>query len=371
MKNYGRLKILILSSCQGRIFGGYENWVDNISIQLAKLGFYVHIVTGPNNLNPSHPRIHFHKFPIIGHESMPIKKRPFNEIAGWIETTSLTFNARKFLSRNKWDVILIAAWTDGYIFKLFLPISGKTIYTFHTTPLPWLKLLFEPLKDADVVTVTSHYVADYVDELYGIKAEVIPIGVDLERFNPSINCKGIRNNLNIGKKDVMILFVGRLEKKKGVWTLLKATSKLPENIHTVFVGTGTQEIDLKMAAKGMKNIHITGKVENSVLPKMYAAADIVCVPSEYEESSGSIQMEAMASGKPVIVSNSGGLAETVQKEYQFKAGDWKELRNKLIDLASNNNKRKRLGRIGRQRAIKLYDWDKIGQRYVKIISDLK
>ena len=115
-----------------------------------------------------------------------------------------------------------------------------------------------------------------------------------------------RNETNEG----YILYFGRLSPEKGVKTLIEAAIKC--GCHLMILGTGPQEEELKELAKDAENIEFKGFQTGEALHKFVKNSKCVVLPSEWYENGPYSAMEAMALGKPLIVSNYGGLPELVE-----------------------------------------------------------
>lgn len=107
-----------------------------------------------------------------------------------------------------------------------------------------------------------------------------------------------------------VLFVGRLIAKKGIKNILYAASKLPR-INFLIVGNGPLETYVKKYVQKHKNIRFLGAIPNQKLPRIYHQASILCIASLYPEGFGRVNMEAVASGLPVIGSNLGSIPEAL------------------------------------------------------------
>ena len=111
-------------------------------------------------------------------------------------------------------------------------------------------------------------------------------------------------------KDGYVLYFGRLSQEKGVKTLIEA-AKL-SGCHLVILGTGPQEAELKACAEGCANIEFKGFQTGEPLKNYIRGSRCVVLPSEWYENGPYSAMEAMAMGKPLIVSGNGGLPELVE-----------------------------------------------------------
>ena len=112
------------------------------------------------------------------------------------------------------------------------------------------------------------------------------------------------------KPEDYVLFFGRLSSEKGVGTLIEAAKSC--GCRLVILGTGPQEAELKARAEGCENIEFKGFQTGEALAAYVRNSRCVVLPSEWYENGPYSAMEAMAMGKPLIVSNLGGLPELVE-----------------------------------------------------------
>lgn len=180
---------------------------------------------------------------------------------------------------------------------------------------------------ADRITAATQSERQELIEHYGAdeaRIDVIPPGVDLQRFKPTDQTEA-KNRIDVDCGDQLVMFVGRIEKLKGVDTLLRAMDILDEKDTekkrcVVIVGgdpwADNPEPELFRLQELSKELDIehsvafVGAKDQYSLNDYYAASDVVVMPSHYE-SFGMVALEAMASGKPVIASEVGGLAHLV------------------------------------------------------------
>jgi len=201
----------------------------------------------------------------------------------------------------------------GVVLKKFfgirLVVSTHAVYEFSEDSLT-PKFSKWVLSHADKVICLSR--ASY-DELVRIGIEEVKLDeydywIDLDTFKPGEKEKS-RRELGLPSK-FTVLFVGRLIRKKGILELLEAAGRLPD-LNFVFVGDGPEKGFLKKVQKKESNVIFLGRVPNKKLPVYYSAANIFCIPSQYEEGLGRVNMEAVACGTPVVGANKGGIPEVL------------------------------------------------------------
>jgi len=148
----------------------------------------------------------------------------------------------------------------------------------------------------------------------------------------------------------VILYVGQLIKGKGVDLLLKAMSKVYHPVRLIIVGTGNEEPNIKSMIKSMK---LDDRVElvgwSSDVERYYRQADVVVVPSRWQEPFGLVGLEAFAYQTPVVAFNVGGITEWLhdgENGLLAKAGNVKDLAEKIESLISNASLCSDLGKEG-------------------------
>lgn len=205
-------------------------------------------------------------------------------------------------------------------------------------------------------------------------------GVDLQRFKVDNSARiSLRKELSIDESDKVILFVGRLNREKGIIDLALAFSALCQNykkIHLIIVGPDEGMIhDIEQVAIGCLNrIHIIGM---SNCPERYmAASDILALPS-YREGFGSVIIEAAACGIPSVASRIYGLTDAIEdckSGYLHEAGNVSDLTSKLMKLIENDKLRIEMGEYARARVVEYFSVERVVkcqiEFYFKVMSDL-
>jgi spore coat protein SA len=246
------------------------------------------------------------------------------------------------------------------------------------------------LAAADRVLVNSDWlrrtVAKMAPEAAG-KLRVVHLGVDLERFRPpwDAGCDERRRRLRAARgwtDRTVVLFTGRLIPRKGVHHLLAILPKLAgahPDVLLVIVGSpfyGSHRETaysrrLKRMARGMKR-HVTfvPYVPYTKVPDWFLAADIAVVPSKPGEAFGLVNVEAMASGLPVVASRVGGIVEVVEDGVTGYLVDPSNMEAELLDriggLARDPELRRRMGEAGRRRVEEKFTWDRTAETWMEL-----
>jgi glycosyltransferase involved in cell wall biosynthesis len=214
------------------------------------------------------------------------------------------------------------------------------------------------------------------------KIHLIPNGVDVNKFNPSIDGSEIKRLYKAEGK--YIVFTARYHRPVyGIaYLIMAAKLVISKRKDVVFIIGGDGPLlnyHRELAGKlGLKDyIVFTGAIPRHIIPKYYAASDIVVVPS-LQESWGLVATEAMACGKPVIVSNVGGLPDQIIDGFNgflVPPRSPKAIADKILYLLENPSEARRLGRNGRMLAEEKYDIekrvDKIIEIYRKLLENKK
>ncbi|MCA9774748.1 MAG: glycosyltransferase family 4 protein [Myxococcales bacterium] len=194
----------------------------------------------------------------------------------------------------------------------------------------------------------SHYLRDKFIEfgMPGDQITVIPHFVDTTRY-PA--------NFEPGDE---VLYTGRLNEGKGVATLIRAMARIP-HVRLRILGDGHLRADLEKLRAELKadNVTFGGWLDGSKFYEEVARSKFVVIPSEGAESFGLAALEAFALGKPVVSTNSGGLAEVVDEGetgYTCPPGDPEALAEKIDLLARDHGKIRAMGRLARERTAARY-----------------
>jgi glycosyltransferase involved in cell wall biosynthesis len=209
----------------------------------------------------------------------------------------------------------------------------------------------------------------------------IPNGVDIDQFRLDIDGAPVRRSYGIRSSDKVILFVGALDRAhhfRRVDLLIDALKKLQrDDVHLILAGDGDKMEDYRVQAvdRNLENqVHFLGRVTHRELPGVYAAADMVVLPSHLQESFGMILIEGMACGKPVIASNLPGVRTVVDDGLDgllVRAGDGPDLARKLdMMLQISPESRQEMGLAGRRKVEARYSWENIAISLEKIYFEV-
>jgi glycogen synthase len=225
---------------------------------------------------------------------------------------------------------------------------------------------------AEAVIVCSYYMRGHVADIFEIderRVTVIPNGVDPSELQPTGDLGALRREF-AAPHEKLVLLVGRLVYEKGFQLALDALPGVIERVGDVrflVAGSGTHEAELKAQATRLgldEHGTFLGWIGDDVLHRLYGIADLCVVPSIYEPF-GLVALEAMASGCPCIVADTGGLREVVpvgeRVGLRFNGGDAEHLGVMIERLLVDSTLRDRLVAEASEYVLR-FDWEDIAQR---------
>ena len=219
-------------------------------------------------------------------------------------------------------------------------------------------------KRIDRFLAISHYMKD----------TMVARGFDAEQIQVAYNFVAPKCTPR-EKQTSGVFFLGRLFDFKGVQTVVEAMKELT-HVHLRIAGSGEYEDTLKEQAQGMENVEFLGFLEKEAIGKEFARARVAVFPSLLNEPFGLSAVEAMMCGVPVVVSNRGGLQESVEDGVSgrvFQAGDADDLAKKLQEFLSSGPYAQSMGEAGQKRAQEISDPQKhlsmVMETYEEIIEN--
>ncbi len=296
----------------------------------------------------------------------------------WTFSPFLPLEVRNFIQNNSFDIIHThGPFAPNLPFLALLYSNAVNVATFHTAFSNFnyyklAKFAFSRIsKKLDgSICISKKAFRDIYPHFPNCNYKIIPNGVDTSRFRP----EGER--IEEFSSHTTILFLGRLDSRKGLPILIEAfpliKKEIPDAI-LVVVGKGKPPKDIPSQVRD--SIIFKGKVSREMVPVYYRSADLYCSPALSGESFGIVLLEAMASGTPTIASNIEGYREVIPTDKMlFKRGDPKSLAESAISIIKNDSIREKIIKIGLETARK-YDWKKIAKKievfYKALLTKLK
>lgn len=296
---------------------------------------------------------------------------------GWRQATRL-------LSQHRYDVsFAFAGVPAGAISYLLRRTHGLPyILSLQGPDVPWFEARYNYLypvltpvirqiwrRAGAVTAISAEQIALAHRTMPDLKLVTIPNGVDTRSFVPTGPAP---------LRPFTIICVARLIERKGQHHLLRAFAHLraagTEPLALMFVGTGDAEPQLRELAASLNvldAVTFKGFVPRELMPRVYHDADLFVLPSQHEGMSIAL-LEAMASGLPVVVTNTGGTAELVTQEENGEIVAWADvpgLTATLQRLLKDGERRTRMGQAGRRRAQE-FGWPALATRYLELCAGL-
>jgi phosphatidylinositol alpha-mannosyltransferase len=258
-------------------------------------------------------------------------------------------------------------------------VNVGTFHACHGSPgynfgWPFSKLmLYHRRRKLNGKIAVSKPAMDYASKHIPGNYTIIPNGIDLKHFSIDVSPF---EQFSDGK--INILFVGRLEKRKGLNYLLKAykmVKKAYSNCRLIIVGPGVifrRRYERYVKTNHLTDVVFTGTVEYKELPRYYKTADIFCSPATGRESFGIVLLEAMALGKPIVATSIEGYSSVMtsgKEGYLVPPRDSKEIAKAILTLINNESLRQQMGIRGFFTA-KEHDWEKIAHRVTDYYEEI-
>lgn len=305
--------ILILSPFFSPNIGGVETHLDDLSKALQNYSVFVLTyspITTPHanyKIIEHHQHLHIIRLPHFGqtlfHQFEKYPLLQFLYLTPYLLSFSLLW---MFLNSSKIHIIHSHGFNATFIGNILAAIFNKRHLTSTHAVYQHIRGFSQQIV-TNTLSRTSHILClsqASANQLikWGINPKQISLfryWIDLQKFTPKDP-----------PKKFTVLYVGRLITKKGIRLILRSATKLP-SVEFHFVGTGPEEKIITKFAQKYQNIKFFGPIQNHQLPKFYQQASVLCLPSLYPEGYGRVVVEAVASGLPVIASNTAGLREAL------------------------------------------------------------
>ncbi len=248
------------------------------------------------------------------------------------------------------------------------------------SPIPVYRLMYKKaLEGASAVISVSGYVKEHIKKDFGVDSEVIPLSVDATRFAPCPDKSALKRAMGLPEGPVVCMVSSIEDRRKRADMLVKAMPRILRKVKDTTLilagnsGRGMTAYLSGLAEKlGVKDkVTITGRIDESVIKSYLALADVFVLPSR-EEAGGLVVLEAMASGTPVIGSDSGGIAEYVRDGYNgllFDHNSVDDLADKIASLLQDGARVAELGRNGRMTAMSRYSWSAAVSDYTAVYGN--
>jgi len=393
------MKICVTHYAYHPITGGVETHLVDLCSELADQGHEVHALVGTmpgQTVEQQRDGVYIHRRPELDIEQVRQRKLAENVEADtpWqpLQREILTFY-QNFVDTFQIDLV------HAHNFHHFLPEYALALTKLHDAGLPtvltlhemWGEFICEHLLEStrwdSIIAVGQHVRRDVDKTVPGLRnVHTILHGTNINTFNPDVTDHGLRAELGLEDRPV-ILHPARMLPWKGVHVSVAAMRKVVDSFpDAALIVTDTEQIIDWIQELGeykqqiLDSIEREGLTNNVVrrsfdyfdLPHAYACADVVIYPTTGEEPFGLVPLEAMACARPVIVSRSGGLIESVvdgETGYIIEKENPDQLADRLIQLLGDANLRERMGADGRQHVEKNFSRKRMTDETMALYRD--
>ena len=377
------------------IEGGLARHVRKLAENLACLDVDVHVLARGREESPSEEvveGVHLHRV------REPLRPAELTEFIAWVEhmNTDMLAAGVELGDRYDFDLVhghdwLVSVAGDHLAKRLRAPL----VMTIHATEFGrhqgWVDKHPQShihgierwmANRAEQVIACSAYMRDHICDIYGIEEDgvaVIPNGIDPADLQPwdEAEMRRFRSRF-AAPEEKLVLLVGRLVYEKGFQVALEAMPRVIEELGGVrflVAGSGTHEQELKEQASTLGlDAHGTflGWIGDDVLHTLYRIADLTVVPSIYEPF-GLVALEAMASGCPCLVADTGGLREVVPHEevgLRFRSRDPGSLAEVTIRVLADDELGRHLVAEAYEH-VRSFDWSDVAEQTAALYGGLR
>ena len=383
------MKVGFISSSSFQNPGGIKSHILNLHHEFEKRHISSKIIVPKRSNSESGAK--YGKNVILVGTAFPI---PFNASQADLSLYFNLLSLGKILRRERFDILHFHNFAFPSILEILSFSSATHILTLHFNPdgsdllknIPWFPAMVTKIlnwKIHGIIAVSP--VAMEIAKGYRGPKRIIPNGVNTNLFRPgtfpssrsgSETLQGRTTGFKHGSPT--LLFVGRLEKRKGLLFLLNAFLALQKKypkIRLFVVGEGEERksCDRFIKKHAVKNVQFLGKKTDEELAQIYRQADIFCSPALYGESFGIVLLEAMASGLPVVAFANRGyrqfLGGTKGEAGLVPVENIPMLINTIDTMLANHLLRKELSEWGIKEA-KQYSWQTIADQVLNFYQEV-
>ena len=375
------MKIALVSPYDFAHPGGVTNHISSLDLQLTRMGHNVKVIAPASRIIKDFED----RFIAIGR---PYSIPSSDSVIRIPISMHLAPTIKEVLAREQFDIIhlhepfmpmlcsAMVRFSNTVTVGTFHAAEGKPGYNWGRPISTWL--IRQRLHNLHGRIAVSKPAQEYHSKYIPGSYEIIPNGIDLERFSDSVTPM---ERFQDGKLN--ILFVGRLEFRKGLNYLLNAFLRVKQEIpesRLIVVGPGTRlrkRYERWVSKTGLEDVVFVGYVSNEDKARYYKTADIFCAPATSRESFGIVLLEAMATGKPVVATNIPGYASVVsdgEDGLLVPPQNYQELARALLTLLNDEALRKQMGARGEAKS-REYSWELVSRRimdyYLRVIGEVR
>jgi glycogen synthase len=387
------MRILILSwEYPPLIEGGLARHVRKLAENLVALDVEVHVLARGLEDCPAEEEL---DGVIVHHVREPERPRDLGEFVTWVEHMNADMLAAgvEVGDRYDFDLVhchdwLVAVAGDHLANRFRCPLAVTIHATEYGRHQGWVDKHPQShihgverwiTNRAEGVIACSAYMREHIADIYGLEEDgiaVIPNGIDPSELVPVDDLDTLRARF-AAPHERLVLLVGRLVYEKGFQLALEALPGLIErvgNVRFIVAGSGTAEQELREQASRLgldDHGAFVGWIGDDVLHSLYRIADLTVVPSIYEPF-GLVALEAMASGCPCLVADTGGLREVVPNDdvgLRFRSRDPDSLGQMAERLLTDTALRDRLVAEATEHVL-TFDWADVARQTAELYRGL-
>ncbi len=397
------MKVCMITTAYPRFPGDYQGiFLHKLAKALVKEGLSIHVVVPHGEDTRSHgvmEGVHIHRFhyfwpkrfeTLTGGFGVPENLKKFrNKLLVPFFMISMGLSLLRIVKRHKIDVInahwaippgFVAAYTQRLHKRpVLLTLYGAELFPIKEGRFKQAKpFISYAIRKVRTVVGISDATCNYGKELSGKEdIEILPDGIDTERFNPGIHPGDLRKQYDLNNS-YFLFSSGRMVERKGFEYLIKAMPTILEKFpdtKLIIGGDGPERRNLEELIKTLeleRNVFLPGFLAAEEFPLFMKACDVFILPSIIDrsgdtEGSATILLEAMACETPVVGTNVGGIPYAITDGEGGFIVDQKsseQIAEKIILLLEDESLRRKMGERGRKVVKERFDWEIVARRYV-------
>ena len=368
------MKIALVSPYDLAVPGGVNSHIHHLADHFVAMGHEVRLVAPASDVRGLSP----HAIAVGRPRAIPAG----GSIARMSMSPRLAAPVRGILRDEAFDVVHVHEPLVSFLPIQFLRFSNAiNVGTFHAARDSGARLytytrrlLMASFRRLDGKIAVSQAAASLIAPHFPGYYNIIPNGVDVERFSAPAP---VLPELDDGM--INVLFVGRLEKRKGLRYLLRAFARVkaarPQTRLIVVGGYDQRQkrgYERWVTESDLRDVQFVGYVPLEMLPRYHHSAHIFCAPNTGNESQGIILLEAMAAGTPVVASNIEGFAGVITHGVDgmlVRPKDSDSLADAIIELIDDPARRESISERGKERA-QHFSWDRVSRRVLSYYERL-
>ncbi len=281
------------------------------------------------------------------------------------------------LDENQFDILHFhEPWVPIVSRQILTRSTAVNIATFHaklpeTMMSKTIERVVTPytrsiIKYIDEFTAVSDAAAEYLQTLYDGEIDIIPNGIDVNKFT----------NSKMKRQSNTILYIGRLEKRKGVKYLIDAYAQLKatnKDVKLIIAGNGPDREKLETYVKDLhlKDVSFLGFIEDQTKVDLLHKATVFCSPAIYGESFGIVLLEAMAAGAVTVAGNNAGYSSVLQGKGAISVVNVKDTADfaRRLDLLMNDSDVRKLWLDWSHKYVRQFEYEHIADMYLDVYKD--